>query len=64
MTGHNAEEIARSLEELQREVKELREMVNFLVGYLMSMSTLDDEDDFPPHLMNLDYTLKNNHFSM
>lgn len=64
MAKQNADDMAKSLEELQREVKELREMVNFLVGYLMSMNTLDDDEDFPPPIMDLDSSLRNNRFSM
>lgn len=64
MAEQSSEDMARSLAELQREVKELREMVNFLVGYLMSMSTLDDDEEFPPNIMELDYNLKGNRFSM
>ena len=63
MVKKGNEDVEKSLKELQREVKELREMVNFLVGFLMSMNALED-DDLIPQVLEIDSPLKNSRYSM
>ena len=57
------EELAKSIEDLRTEVRELREMVNMLVDIIVNMET-DDGADFENDYFNMHKLDNNSRFSM
>ena len=62
MTEGN-DEIAKSIEDLRAEVKELREMVNMLVDIIINMES-DDSTDFENDFFDMRKFEKDARFSM
>jgi hypothetical protein len=62
MTESN-DELAKSLEDLRAEVRELREMVNMLVDIIVSMES-DDGPEFENDFFNLHKLDNESRFSM
>jgi hypothetical protein len=61
----NEEKMIRSIEDLQKEVRELREMVNMLVGMMVSMDAMDDlGPDLESNMMNYDGLFKSGKYCM
>ena len=52
--GKNKEELAKSIEDLRAEVRELREMVNMLVDIIVNMETIKVQDILVPKRFPLD----------
>jgi hypothetical protein len=59
----NSEELAKSLEDLRAEVKELREMVNMLVDLVINMEH-EDTPEFDSDFMDFGPLSKDHRFSM
>ncbi len=57
------EELAKSIEDLRAEVRELREMVNMLVDIIVNMET-DDTPEFDNDYMNIHKLDNDSRFSM
>ena len=57
------EELAKSIEDLRAEVRELREMVNMLVDILVNMET-DDTGDLGNDYFDINKFEKDSRFSM
>jgi hypothetical protein len=57
------DEIAKSIEDLRAEVKELREMVNMLVDIIVNMES-DDSGDFENDYFDINKFEKDPRFSM
>lgn len=61
----NEEKMIRSIEDLQKEVRELREMVNMLVGMMVSMDAVDDlGPELESNMMNYDGLFKSGKYCM
>jgi hypothetical protein len=61
--GKNKEELAKSIEDLRAEVRELREMVNMLVDIIVNMET-DEGADFDNEYFNFNKLDRDSRFSM
>jgi len=59
----NSEDLAKSLEDLRAEVKELRELVDMLVGLVINMEQ-DESLDFDGDFMDFGPLNRDNRFSM
>jgi hypothetical protein len=57
------DDLAKSIEELRAEVKELREMVNMLVDIIVNMES-DDSGDFDHDFFDINKFDKDPRFSM
>ena len=59
------EQMIKSIEELQKEVRELREVLNMLVGMMVSMDGIDEAGpDMEANMMNFDGVLKSGKYCM
>ena len=61
--GNKKEELAKSIEDLRAEVRELREMVNMLVDIIVNMET-DEGADFDNEYFNFNKLDRDSRFSM
>lgn len=61
--AESKEDIAKSIEDLRAEVRELREMVNMLVDIIVNMET-DEGPEFDHDYFNLHKIDKDQRFSM
>ena len=63
--NENDEQMIKSIEELQKEVRELREVLNMLVGMMVSVDTIDEGGpDMEANMMNFDGVLKSGKYCM
>jgi len=61
----NEDKMIKSIEDLQKEVRELREMVNMLVGMMVTIDSGEDTDpEMEPNMMNYDTLFKSGKYCM
>ena len=61
--GKDMDKLQSSIEDLQREVRELREVVNMLIDIIVTIEGEEAVEGVPPYI-NLEVGDKDNRFSM